>query len=63
MIKLIKIIVWKTERVYKLKVMEKETFFETICSKFNIDSQVKKNAYKQLAEINRTTILQVSNWN
>lgn len=46
--------------MYKSKVMEKETFFDEICSKFNIDSHVKKNAHKQLAEINRTTILQVS---
>lgn len=40
--------------------MEKETFFDEICSKLNIDSQVKKNAHKQLAEINRNTILDVS---
>lgn len=40
--------------------MEKDTFFDEICNKLNIDSQVKKNAYKQLAEINRNTILDVS---
>ena len=40
--------------------MEKETFFDEICSKLNIDTNVKKNAHKQLSEIKKNTILDVS---
>lgn len=40
--------------------MEKETFFDEICSKLNIDSIVKKNAYLQFSEISHNTILDVS---
>jgi hypothetical protein len=40
--------------------MEKEPFFDEICSKLNIDSVVKKNAYEQFVDLSRNTILDVS---
>lgn len=40
--------------------MEKEPFFDEICSKLNIDSVVRKNAYLQFKEVSKNTILNVS---
>ncbi|CAG9799243.1 unnamed protein product [Chironomus riparius] len=37
--------------------MEKEPFFDEICSKLNIDSVVRKNAYLQFKEVSKNTIL------
>lgn len=44
--------------------MEKEPFFDEICTKLSIDSAVRKNAYLQFTEVCRNTILDVSliNW-
>ena len=40
--------------------MEKEPFFDEICSKLNIDSVVRKSAYLQFNEVSKNTILNVS---
>lgn len=41
--------------------MEKEPFFDEICSKLNIDSVVRNSAYLQFKEVSKNTILNVSN--
>jgi hypothetical protein len=41
-------------------MMEKDPFFDEICTKLNVDSSVRKNAFLQLTEIASNTILSVS---
>lgn len=41
--------------------MDKEPFFDEICSKLNLDSVVIKSAYLQFNEVSKNTILNVRN--